>query len=325
MATPGGSSSRFAAFMKWVGIAAALLSFSTAVYELVHSQGELRERHRVVAEQLAAAQAEQAAGDYPAAWDSLDRAAATAAVDGLVAKLLGGLSKERKTIRAAQEDLAMEWLREAHAPEGHSFAEITDRLNGVLTDGANEASGARKGDLLAHLGWAYFLKGRSGAMTVRPEVPYREAVAVDATNPYANVFWGHWILWNHGSMSEAATHFAAALKTGRARREVRDFQLAALHNVHSDATDAAWLQVVDEMSKGREPLDADIRHELYEFYFFASHDDSVLRKMVAAVPLADQTELQNKLLQADDLDSDHKAVISTVRAKMSAGAAIPRH
>src|SRR6185437_9747645 len=167
----------------------------------------------------------------------------------------------------------------------------------VLTSGANAATGARKGDLLAHLGWAYFLKGRSGADNVRPEVPYREAVAADPKNPYANVFWGHWILWNRGSLSDATTRFTAALSTGRARAEVRRFQLAALANVRSDESEAAWLQVVDDMNKGNEPIDASTRRALYDHYAFALNNDGLLRKLLAAVPVTDQAQLQQMLVQ----------------------------
>lgn len=306
--------------MKWVGIAAALLSFATAVYELVQSEAELRERHRVVAEQLAAAHAQQAAGDDAAAWNSLEKAAATAAVDGVAAKLLGGLSQERKTIRAAQEDLAMEWLRAAHSTAEHPFSETADKVSGVLISGAEGATGARKADLLAHLGWAYFLKGRSGEAGVRPEVPYAEAVAADPTNPYANAFWGHWILWNHGALSDATARFTAALATQRARQEVRRYQLAALANVHSDEADAEWLRVVADMSKGNEPIDSSTQSALYDRYAFALNNESLLRRLLTAVPLADQAQLQRMLLRSSDLDSARKSVVTSVMAKMSKAA-----
>lgn len=323
MAEVASESGRFGAFMKWVGIAAALLSFATALYELVSSEADLRERHRVVAEQLATGHTQQLAGDYAAAWDSLQKAASTAAADGLAAKLLGGLSKERKAIRGAQEDLAMEWLRNAHASAEHPFSETADKVNDVLISGANESSGPRKADLLAHLGWAYFLKGRSGATGVQPEVHYREAVAADATNPYANAFWGHWILWNHGPLSDASTRFTAALTTPRARADVRRYQLAALANVHSDEADAEWLRVVDDMNKGGEPVDSATQRALYDRYAFALNNESLLRKLLAVVPVADQEQLQKMLLQSGDLDADRKSVLATVMAKIAKAAASP--
>ena len=154
-------------------------------------------------------------------------------------------------------------------------------------------------------------------------MPYREAVAADATNPYANAFWGHWILWNHGSLSDARTRFAAALTTGRARADVRRYQLAALANVHSDEADAEWLRVVDDMNKGREPIDSSTQRALYDRYAFALNNESLLRRLLAAVPVADQAQLQKMLLQSGDLDADRKSVLATVMAKMSKSAESP--
>ncbi len=49
--------SRVSVFMKWVGVIAALLSFGTAVVQVVRSEGELREHSRVVKEQYATGRA----------------------------------------------------------------------------------------------------------------------------------------------------------------------------------------------------------------------------------------------------------------------------
>jgi hypothetical protein len=302
--------------MKWVGAAAALLSFGTAVYEVLHAQAELRERKRVVGEQYSAASAQQAAGDFAAAWDSLARASAAAEPDGLIAKLLGGLSPQRRAVRTAQEDLAMLWVRDGRVSDEHGFSELADKLVGVLATGAATSAGPRKADLLGHLGWAYFLKLRGGDLNVQPETSYRGAIAADATNPYANVFWGHWILWNHGTLDAARARFTAALATGRARPEVRHFQLAALANTRDDAADAVWWQVVDEMHRNGEMLDQDVRGEIYSRYYFALNDDAQMRRLQAAVPAADHIELDRLLLKASPIDAARRATLTAVLASM---------
>ena len=185
--------------------------------------------------------------------------------------------------------------RESRAPEGHTFSEVTDKLVNTLVVGANTATGARKADLLAHLGWAYFLKMRSGENGLQPEKLYEQAVTVDATNPYAHVFWGHWILWSHGSMAKASEHFMTALSAHRARKEVRHFQLAALENAGSDA-DGAWVSVVNDMRKAGEPLDESTLRDLYSRYYSAVNDESQAMKLFAAVPPAEHLELQRMLL-----------------------------
>ncbi len=292
---------RIGTLMKWVGIVGGLLSFGGAVYGVLQAQGDLRERGRIVEEQYKAGEAQEKAGDYTAAWDSFAQASTVAGTDGFFAKLLGGLSAERQKIRAAQEDLAMEWTREATAPEGHTFSESVDKLVATLVVGANSATGARKGDLLAHVGWAYFLKLRSGDTAVQPEKLYQEAVAADAANPYANAFWGHWILWKHGSLQDANQRFATALSSGRARGVVRHFQLAALKNAGSSA-EGAWVRVVNDMHKAGESLDAGTLRDLYSQYYFAVTDDAQFKRLLAAVSPADHLELERMLLMlgADD-------------------------
>jgi hypothetical protein len=311
MSAAGGG--KFARFKKWIGVAAALLSFGTAVYELLHAEAELRERRRIVAEQLATGHEHQTAGDYRAAWKSFETASTTAEADGLFAKLLGGLSAERQRVRAAQEDLAMEWLRASRITKGETFAELSNTVVNVLASGAAAASGVRKADLLAHQGWAYFYKYRSGDLNVMPDVAYREAVASDAKNPYANVFWGHWILWNHGSMREAEERFAAALSTDRARAEVRRFQLAAFSR-SQDEYEAAWLGAVNDMREHGEPVSAAIWHELWGRYYFMLNNASLRRTMFAAVPPGKQLALQSDLLQSGDLNPAQRLVTKAVTA-----------
>jgi hypothetical protein len=310
------SNSRIGALMKWVGVLTALISLGTAIYQLAHAQGELNERRRVVREQMDAARTQSAAGDFAAAWDDLARADTGAAADGFFAKLLGGLSAERQQVRIAQQDLSMQWVRSSRVADGHRFAEITDKVSGVLASGANTASGARKADLLAHLGWAYFLKSRDGDGGVHPDTEYREAVAVDADNPYANVFWGHWILWGHGSLDSAATRFAAALSSGRARDEVRHFQLSALGNVRSEETDAAFVRVVNDMRVGDATIDADTRSAVCERYSIALHDDGYLQKLLLAVPAAQQVELIDSLLKSADLPVSQHSTLQLIKARI---------
>ncbi len=304
----------FAKFMTWVGIAAALLSFGTAVHQLVQAQGELRENRRVVDEHLVTAQQHMKAGDYAAAWDNLQTASTTAQLDGLFAKLLGGLSEERQRVRTAQEDLAMQWIRDSRIKEGESFAELSDKMVNVLAAGATSSDGSRKADLLAHLGWAYFLRHRSGDRNVKPEVTYREAVAIDAQNPYANVFWGHWILWTRGPVREANDRFAAALSTDRARDQVRRFQLAAFTNNQSDEFKAGWLQVVDDMRARGEAISPETWQRLYDLYYFALNDPALCRILQDAVPADRQLELQRSLLDSGALDPAERQVTRAITA-----------
>jgi hypothetical protein len=307
--------SRVGAVMKWVGIITALISFGGALYGLIHSASELRDHKRVFGEQLKSGQAQEAAGDFAGAWDSFVHAEATVADEGVFSKLLGGLSAEQREVRTAEQDLALEWLRNGRVPEGSQFSVIADKLVNVLTIGANASSGARKADLLAHLGWAYFLKQRDGDESLRPETEYKEAVIADAKNPYANVFWGHWILWNHGALSEANERFAAALSTDRARSVVRHFQLAALANVRSNDTDAAWLRVVSDMQVGGEKADSSLRDEVCNRYAQALEDPALKQRILAQVPATRQVELLQSALQSEGLSEAQKTTLDVALAE----------
>jgi hypothetical protein len=301
--------------MKWVGIATALITFGTTVYALIHSASELTDHKRVFGEQLKSGQAQEAAADFAGAWDSFTHAEATVADEGVFSKLLGGLSAEQREVRTAEQDLAMEWLRSSHVPEGTQFSTIADKLVSVLTIGANTSSGARKADLLAHLGWAYFLKQRDGDEGLRLESEYKEAVAADAKNPFANVFWGHWILWNHGSLHDANERFAAALSSDRARAVVHHFQLSALANVRSNDTDAAWLRVVSDMQVGGEKADSSLRDELCNRYAQALQDETLKQQIFAQVPAARQVELLQSALQSEGLSEVQKTTLNVAMAE----------
>jgi hypothetical protein len=79
------------------------------------------------------------------------------------------------------------------------------------------------------------------------------------------------------------------------------------------------------MNKGNEPIDASTRRALYDHYAFALNNDGLLRKLLAAVPVTDQAQLQQMLVQSGDLDSDRQSVLTTLMAKMSKVAAAPVH
>lgn len=311
----GASSSPIGAVMKWVGILTALISFATALYALLHSASELRDHKRVYREQFQSAQMQAASGDFANAWDSFTHAEATVADEGVFAKLVGGLSAEQREVRTAEQDLAMEWLRSSRVQEGTQFSTIADKLVSVLTVGVDASTGARKADLLAHLGWAYFLKQRDGDGSLHPDAAYKEAVVADAKNPYANVFWGHWILWNHGSLNEADERFADALSSERARGVVRHFQLAALANVRSNDTDAAWLGVVSDMQVGSEKIDSSVRNELCNRYDQALQDPALLQRINAAVTPPRQVELLQTMLHSEGISEAQKTMLSVALAE----------
>jgi hypothetical protein len=135
------SKGKLATVLKWVGATTALLSLVFGLRQLTLLISDARDRQRQVTELIAVAELQQEARDYGAAWKSLGKAADVRATDS--------------RIRTAQEDLAMAWLDDIRGDQGPApFSATVDMLVPVMSRGAVAAEGARKADLLAHLGWA---------------------------------------------------------------------------------------------------------------------------------------------------------------------------
>ena len=122
--------------------------------QLVRLVSDTRDRERQIGELTRVEEMQAQAGDYPGAWASLDQALKIAESGGVLSKLTGQLSAEARKLREAQEEVAMAWVENLSHGEGRTFSEVTEKLTPILSRGATNATGARKADLMAHLGWA---------------------------------------------------------------------------------------------------------------------------------------------------------------------------
>jgi hypothetical protein len=272
------SKSRIATVLKWVGGGTAVLSLVFGLRQLTTIISDARERQHQVTELIAMGRLQQEARDYSTAWASLGKAAE--------------LRANEPGVRSGQEDLAMAWLDDIRgSQESMPFTAIVDMLVPVLSRGVVAANGPRKADLLAHLGWADFLRWRDGQRSLEPAAWYRKALAADSQNVYAHAMLAHWTLWNDGNLENANGHFASALKSGRERPYVRRLQLAALANTSDGAGEVELLQVATDMRKGNEPMDPDGRDRIWNTYYsrFVSNprEDSI-DQLFAAVPATEQ-------------------------------------
>jgi hypothetical protein len=272
------SRSKPATLLKWVGGTTAVLSLVFGLRQLTVLISDARDRQRQVTELIATGKLQQEARDYRSAWNNLGKAAELRANDSRV--------------RAAQEDLAMAWLDNIQGDQGPApFSAIVDMLVPVLSRGAVAAEGSRKGDLLAHLGWADFLRWRDGQRSLDPAERYRLALAADSQNVYARAMLAHWILWNGGNLEEANRHLATAVRSGRERPYVRRLQLAALANARDGASDLEMLRVANEMRKGNESMDPNGRDRMWDTYYsriISSPGAGSTEQLLAAVPPAEQ-------------------------------------
>jgi len=171
--------------LKWLTAATAVVSLILGGRQLINVASDRAERarqaeakQRDAAESIAIARQQAARGEYADAWRSLDRADERAATDdGSAARL----------------EIAFRWLEEARKPADRPFSSITDVVVPALDRASLDEHHPRRADVLAHLGWATFLRYRD-TQTGDPEPTYRRALQVDAKNPYANAMLAHWLL-----------------------------------------------------------------------------------------------------------------------------------
>jgi hypothetical protein len=221
---------------------------------------------RQATELLQAARSFQAAEDYASAWTTIQEARAHVTESPLNSLLQRTLTSD---VSSQQADIAVAWLDNMHLHEGQSFSDVVNQLLPALDEAIRGTGGERKADLLAHRGWADFLRSRYNAQEFSPEPYYRRALEVDSTNVYAHTMWGHWIMWQHGKLAEAREHFNAALASGRQRPYVREMQLASMKNSNNDDADAEMVRVAHDMVSLKEPFTAEEQSGIASIYYFA--------------------------------------------------------
>jgi Tfp pilus assembly protein PilF len=233
--------------LKWIGAATAVISLLLGVRQVVTivtdrsertRQAEQRARESAAAVAVARQQAER--GEFAEAWRTLDRA---------------GQQASTPEVENARLDVAFRWLEDARKPADQPFSSITDVVVPTLDKASLDPQQPRRADALAHLGWATFLKSRDTG-SGDPAAMYRQALAIDPNNPYANVMLAHWLLWNRQPLDAARPYLDAAVASGKERPFVRRLQFAALKNRSDNPSDAEMIRVADGMRRGGETLDA---------------------------------------------------------------------
>ena len=238
---------------------------------------KFRIHHKDFSETMKMGEQQIQRGDYSASFETFKHAVELDPIDH---------EAQREQARAG-----MLWLENVHSAQ-LSFKETADRVQPVLERVLTRARGSEAADLLAHIGWANFLREREGgSQNLKVEETYKQALSADPQNVYAHTMWGHWILWHGGEVNSAREHFSAALATGRVRPYVRTMQISSLLNSHGAYSEL--LRVADEMRRGGESLEAGDRDRLFSELFVA--------------PLADAKALEStvKGLRPEDAEATY--------------------
>ncbi|MGH6943872.1 MAG: hypothetical protein ACREH6_06610 [Geminicoccaceae bacterium] len=258
---------RIEKILKIVGAATAVLSLGAALYGLGHFlYGAVHDRGAVT-DLIAIARDQQHREQFQEAWATLAEAGRIGEARSFVI--------DTDALRRAEEDLGMDWLENARIGEGETFTGIAAMVEPVLDRGQPSAVPQRKADLLAHLGWAAFLRSRE--QSTNPDVveqAYRDAIRIDPANPYANAMLGHWTLWHAHDLDAARPYFTAAVASGRAPRLVRSLQLAALRNDRSAEASLEQIRVANQMRTTAQPMPSAGRIALWDVYDEFFRDDA---------------------------------------------------
>ena len=266
---------------------------------------ERRQQERQAAELKKQSQLKVESGDYAGAWKLLEQANA--------------IAPGSSDVFEAQERLAMKLLRDAGVNyfRGNSsyFEELVNRTLPVLSRGTSGAKSERLANLLAHMGWAEYLRERAGVDGLEPAEHYRHALEIDPGNVYGHAMWGFEILRRRGpvtALAEAKQHFSAAVDSRREREYLRWLQISALLQTFTNV----WIEdperkkeairVANELRvngetrpKGWGP--GSFKGKLWSIYHFEVVADDRLAALLDALPPAEHLSLFRWLFPEDDL------------------------
>jgi tetratricopeptide (TPR) repeat protein len=262
--------------LAWVGVVTAVIGLITGLSGIVGPLKGWWKQGRQSHTLLATAQRQEQLGEYSAAMDTL-------------AEVLKANPGDTQALHT-RLDVAMAWIEDIRIPR-HDLAEVApqarlifDRLSPVLESGLSTAKGYRAADVVAHLGWLNFLRENITGQGGITESHLREALRIDPENVYANAMIGEWLLLPPANLEEAKTHFATALKGGKAKSFVRGCQLEAMIYNEEPGMRAELIRVANQMRKDNDPISNDDRARIHSYFSTTIGTDAELREVVSAAP-----------------------------------------
>ncbi|HYV95172.1 MAG TPA: hypothetical protein VE978_25575 [Chitinophagales bacterium] len=248
--------------LKGIGIATAIISLilgGNQVYKMILERQHRAERDKKIGALLKDSESQVNANDYNGAWKTLKQAQE--------------LNADSREVEKEQVQVAMKWIRSVYFERTaaiKNYSEVVDMLTPVLNHELNLVDDKQAADILAHIGWANYLKSFDGITDLKTEELFQEAIRKDSLNVYANAMWGYWLIKNGNPLDEAKAHFEMALKGDRDKPFVRQMQLYAFYMNQDINVQMEIMKVVNSMRKGAEELSVDKRqgivNEAYNFF-----------------------------------------------------------
>ena len=267
---------------------------------------ERRQQNTEAAALVDRSRTELDAGNSASAWKLLEQANAVAPAS--------------RDVFTAQEELAMKLLRGAglsYSSGGRATDEdLVKRTLPVLARGTSGAKGERLANLLAHMGWADYLRGgRAESGGLDPAKQYHAALEAHPANVYAHAMWGFELLRQRSSpaaLAEAMKHFTTALETGREREYLRYLEVSALLQTYTNIwienleRQKETIRVVNAMRVGKETRPKGwgpgaFKGKVWAIYHFGFVPDDDRAQLLAALPPAEHLATFRWLFPEDDL------------------------
>lgn len=250
--TPGplAKPDRVKPIMAWVGYTSAVIGLGATLLGGLRWLEGRHQQHGETSTQIAIANSQIQRGDPESAFHTYQA-------------ILKSNPQDRKAADG-QADAAMLWLDDfrivgddkSTAPQA---AAKLDEIFPVLDAALVRATGSRKADIQAHIGWAHWLNQKIAEREFGPAARQNldAALAIDPANVYANAMLGNILLQTSDDTKTALAHFQAAENTGKARPLVRAMELGAMIGDDDPSVRAATVRIVNAMRKNNEPMDED--------------------------------------------------------------------
>ncbi len=293
--------------LKWIGGVAVLAGLLLSLKQLVLPLWEHFAARTEVRKLVDKARTETTLGDYPTAIKTYEKAL----------QLHPG---DRKAIEE-EVDAAMAWVRNfrsAGTDENAIRKKATSRLSEIfpiLEKGLADATGSRKADILAHIGWAHWLNFHIAENEVAEsaEKMFRDALKIDRQNVYANTMLGNWLLQTNGDLEEAKQHFNIAVNTGKERAFVRDFQIGGMIYDDRPGARSEVIRVANDMRKNGEVIDEGNKRRIVSFDYDLN-DETAMTEALSAVP---PSESLTTFLWLDDRPDPNSWNHSLIQARLT--------
>jgi len=262
--------------LKWIGAVAALISLVATSFQLNGLLQSSRERSESVQKLVRAADMQMESNDLDSALQLVEQALT--------------LQPGSREAGERQVTVAMMMLRRGFDFTKEESRKKIDALLNVLYRGAVDPDPVKAADALAHIGLANRNRLYSQNKEYHVKEYYERAVALDADNVFAHVFWAGCCLSNNkhlgceNNLQTAEEHFALAMQDGRQQDYVRRQRFKLLRG---SSVEGANIPLIGDMItswRNKIPLDekqqAMILHEIPDFYYPNERSGKKLQALV---------------------------------------------